>query len=236
MSAPRGVRAYPDDGGSLSVGTYYYKVTAIDGGSNESAPSEEFSTYVDGTDTAKIIINWAPVSGATSYRIYKGTSSDNQTEYFTTAGITYTDTGSAGTSGSVPSSSTADTIRLSTTDDSWFTGGNVGIGTKTPNSILQLDGSFAVRRTATAGNVSTDDEVIIGVTDTSSARTVQLSSSDNVAGRLLIVKDESGAAGTNNITISTEGAETIDGQSTVTITADYGSKKFYSNGTDWFTW
>lgn len=54
-------------------------------------------------------------------------------------------------------------------------------------------------------------------------------------GRTYTVKDESGAAATNNITVATEGAETIDGSATDTISENYGSKIYYSDGSNWFT-
>ena len=53
-------------------------------------------------------------------------------------------------------------------------------------------------------------------------------------GRIYTVKDESGAAATNNITVATEGAETIDGSATDAIDVDFESKSYYSDGTNWF--
>ena len=114
--------------------------------------------------------------------------------------------------------------------------GDVGIGTGSPNSKLDVRGSFAVLRLATAVSSSSADEVIIGVTDTTAPRTITISSADVVAGRLFIIKDESGGAAANNITIATAGAETIDGAASVTIISNYGAIKLYSNGTDLFTW
>ena len=54
-------------------------------------------------------------------------------------------------------------------------------------------------------------------------------------GRTYTVKDESGAAASNNITVATEGSETIDGSATDTIAEDYGGKTYYSDGANWFT-
>ena len=96
-------------------------------------------------------------------------------------------------------------------------------------------GHFIASRAAVT-DYSTVDEVIVGVTSTASARTIDLTSSDCVVGRIIIVKDESGAANVNNITVTTQGAETIDGAATYVINTAYGTVRLYSNGTNWFTW
>ncbi len=115
------------------------------------------------------------------------------------------------------------------------TDGNVGIGTGTPNSGLDIQNSFALRRTATAISISTDNDIIIGVTTT--PVTITLSTTDTVVGRTIIVKDESGTAGSSNITIDTEGSENIDGSATgISIVANFGSVRLYSDGSNWFTW
>ena len=75
------------------------------------------------------------------------------------------------------------------------------------------------------------------VTDTTVARTITVSSADILStDREFIIKDESGGAGTFNITIATEGAQTIDGVSTVIITVDFGSVSLYSDGTNLFSY
>jgi hypothetical protein len=53
------------------------------------------------------------------------------------------------------------------------------------------------------------------------------------AGRYLVIKDESGAALTNNITI-TPASGTIDGASNIVLNISYGAYTLYSNGTNWF--
>lgn len=90
-------------------------------------------------------------------------------------------------------------------------------------------------RTATAVSytaVITDN--VVGVTSTASARTITLFSATGLAGKVLIVKDESGAANTNNITI-TPAAGNIDGAGTKVISTAYGVVRLYTDGTNWFT-
>lgn len=113
-------------------------------------------------------------------------------------------------------------------------GGFVSTGTRPAVNIT--DAAFAVYRTSTAVSANTAGQTIIGVTDNSSARTVTLDTDDVIDGNIIIIKDEAGTASSaNNITIATEGSETIDGASTQTITTDYGVLRLYSNGTNWFT-
>jgi hypothetical protein len=52
-------------------------------------------------------------------------------------------------------------------------------------------------------------------------------------GQTLIVKDETGSAGTNSITINAPGGHTIDGASSVVIGTNYGVVTLYSNGLNW---
>lgn len=100
---------------------------------------------------------------------------------------------------------------------------------------VSTTGGFIVGRVAVAVSSTTGSEVIIGVTSTAAARTITLASNTTDNGRIVIVKDESGLAGTNNITIATEGAELIDGAATLVISTNYGAARLYNNGNDWYT-
>lgn len=64
--------------------------------------------------------------------------------------------------------------------------------------------------------------------------TVTLASVDGYEGSKIKVLDDKGGAGTNNITIDTEGTETINGESSAVINADYETLTLESDGTDWF--
>lgn len=88
---------------------------------------------------------------------------------------------------------------------------------------------------AVASNISTSsDDYYIGVDSAAGAFTVTLSSADATDGRELIIHDDAGNAGTNNITIDTEGTESINGGASTTITSNYGSVRLRSDGTNWY--
>ncbi|MGH6656629.1 MAG: hypothetical protein ACRDVE_15675 [Actinocrinis sp.] len=67
------------------------------------------------------------------------------------------------------------------------------------------------------------------------ARTVTLPAASSMANKHITVKDEAGAAATNNITVSVASAGTIDGAASKVINANFGVLNVYSNGTQWFT-
>ena len=86
-------------GGSLATATYYYKISALNA-SGESVGSAEASAAVTGP-TGSVALTWSAVTGATSYRVYRGTAAGVQNVYYATANVTtYTDTGAASTAGS----------------------------------------------------------------------------------------------------------------------------------------
>jgi hypothetical protein len=92
-------------GGTIPAGTYYYKVTALDYYSKETTSSNEVSTTVTGS-TSTITISWAVVAGASSYKIYRSTTSNVYGSYVLVSGVNtknFTDTNQAVTSGSIPS-------------------------------------------------------------------------------------------------------------------------------------
>lgn len=78
-------------------------------------------------------------------------------------------------------------------------------------------------------------ETYIGVTSTAAPRTITLPEK-MVDGDIIVVKDESGGAGANNITVTRGGSsDTIDGATTSVISANYGSVRVQYNGAGaWF--
>jgi hypothetical protein len=93
-------------GGTLAAATYYYKVTALTA-AGETVGSNEQSIATSGT-TSSNVVTWAAVTGATGYRVYRGTAAAGENIYYTAGNVTtFTDTGAASTAGSTPVSNTA---------------------------------------------------------------------------------------------------------------------------------
>lgn len=66
-------------------------------------------------------------------------------------------------------------------------------------------------------------DCVVAVTDTAAPRTITLPALTGNTGRILIIKDASGGAATNNITIAANGAETIDGVANKILNANRAS-------------
>ena len=104
------------------------------------------------------------------------------------------------------------------------------------NTIIPTTGNKAWNlttiNTATYDLLATDYILSVAYTGTGTV-TITLPSAQTTSGRIIIIKDAGGNAATNNITIDTEGAETIDGQATLVVNADYDAVSLYCNGTSW---
>jgi hypothetical protein len=121
------------------------------------------------------------------------------------------------------------------TDGALVVADKVGIGTADPVSTLYVGGSQSVQRTAVAADYAVSDrDYYIGVTDTAARRTITLPTACERAGRVYVIKDESGGAATQPITVKAKAGETIDGAGTLTITANYGVVRVISSGKSWF--
>jgi hypothetical protein len=91
-----------------------------------------------------------------------------------------------------------------------------------------------VNRTAVTASTTTATASYYFGCDTLGADTITLQTADTVAGRIIIVKDEGGNAAAQNITVDTQGGETIDGNATDTLNVNYQSRTYISDGTNWF--
>lgn len=77
-------------GGSLATNTYYYEITALNS-MGETTASNEKTAAVTGP-TGSVALSWAAVTGATGYKIYRGTSAgaENVLAEIITSGATTT--------------------------------------------------------------------------------------------------------------------------------------------------
>lgn len=93
-------------GGSFSAGTYFWVLTAVSS-AGETIASNEITSPVGANGS--IVFSWGIVPAATSYKLYRGTSTGGENVLIATLGslvTTTSDTGTAGSAASPPGSST----------------------------------------------------------------------------------------------------------------------------------
>ena len=76
-------------------------------------------------------------------------------------------------------------------------------------------------------------DAIIGVSSTAAPRTITMPASSLVTGQRWTIKDESGGAAANNITVSGNG-KNIDGAATYVINTNFGAVDIYYSGSNFF--
>jgi|SRR5882762_24736 len=107
-------------------------------------------------------------------------------------------------------------------------------------STATLNSSLNISRLAVGGGTTTISFAspiqIIGVTSTAvTAHIVLPLAASAGSGRVYTIKDESGGALVNNISVNRSGADTIDGGVSAMINANFGSLSLYSDGVSkWF--
>lgn len=82
-----------------------------------------------------------------------------------------------------------------------------------------------------AYTVTSQDYIIL--VNTGSAVTITLPTAVGIRGKQYIIKDYTGTANSNNITIATTGGQTIDGAAGSTISTNYGKLYVVSNNVNW---
>lgn len=85
-NAPSFVSATAQSGGGLAAGTYYYVMTALDAGGNESTPSFEWKVSVDGVTNQSVALQWLPLGTnvVSAFKIYRGPNPGKEATLVTT--------------------------------------------------------------------------------------------------------------------------------------------------------
>ncbi len=109
----------------------------------------------------------------------------------------------------------------------------VGIGTTTPNSTLDVRGSLSVnyRAFTTSTSATTDNTLVFTGT---SAATVTLPNATTCAGRVYYIKNASTTLPTPVLTIATVSSQTIDALSSWLVDEPNEVVSVVSNGTNWY--
>lgn len=113
-----------------------------------------------------------------------------------------------------------------------------GIGSLSITS-LTITGSLTLPYTANGAgnyNILTTDFWIGKTGITGGGDTLTLPAASGNTGKAFVIHDESGTAATNNITINVASSGTIDGQSSIIITANNGTLRVFCNGSSYDSW
>ena len=187
-------------------------------------------------------------AGATAYAQVRASNDAAKNAYFGVVGSASTPFGGVGASEAYMGCNTtalhiitSDTSRISITSAGIVATSNTTDATTTSDGSVRLSGGLSVVKSLVTGNARK-----IGVRSvTSAAGTTTLDGTDHcavctgsttqtftlpaaAAGRILFIKNRS----TGNLTVNRAGADTIDGTTTVVLTAGQ-SLQIVANGTDW---
>ncbi len=112
----------------------------------------------------------------------------------------------------------------------------IGLRDNTPDSTLEVNGSFATAVSAVKVadyTVTATDSILLGDTSGAASFTFTLPTAVGIAGREYTFKDVGGNAAIENIIINGNAAETIDGSATKAIDSSMGSYVLISDGSNW---
>ncbi len=108
-------------------------------------------------------------------------------------------------------------------------------GVNVSNGNLSFGEAFIVKSRSAPGDITVFlSDYIATITDTSSPRTATMPQFTNT-NQVFIIKDGSGGALINNITVSAPGGVLIDGAASYVINTNWGSVQMYNDGTNYLT-
>lgn len=114
---------------------------------------------------------------------------------------------------------------------------NAGVPVQITNGAIvnsTVTNNYVYSETAVASNTTiapSDSFALLSVNTSSVAITITLPAASGVStGRLYVIKDKSGNAGTHNITIKAAGSDTVDGAATFVMTGGFQAVYVFSDG------
>ncbi len=87
---------------------------------------------------------------------------------------------------------------------------------------------------ASTHSLALTDNILHVTYSATGACTITWPTAQMVSGRLIRIKDAGGDASSNNITLATEGSQTVDGESTYVMNLDYSCLTVYCDGSNLF--
>jgi hypothetical protein len=125
---------------------------------------------------------------------------------------------------------------LTTTATSFdFVGSGVTATNSSGDVTVTIDGGITFSRRAVSSTITASvSDSILGVSGSTAIEIRLPSAGDYESGQYFTVKDESGAADINSITILASGSQTIDGVASVALRSPYSAINIYSDGTSKF--
>jgi len=115
---------------------------------------------------------------------------------------------------------------------------SVGIRTASPVASLTVNGSIAMKITSIDNgdspySITATDHIILA-DSFGGAITINLPACSSNSGRIIIVKDVGAGAGSNNITISRDGSDQIDGSTSIAINTNRGYVQLVCDGSQFW--
>ena len=106
---------------------------------------------------------------------------------------------------------------------------SVGVGTTTPTSTLDVNGSFSIRTITITGNTTLDSSHALVLCNSTSVITITLPTAIGITGRIYQVK----RINTGGVNIVPTAGQLIDGTSTISLDVKYATIQVVSDGTNW---
>lgn len=117
-------------------------------------------------------------------------------------------------------------------------GGGVYLGWLGKSTVTAQTPILPYAHVAGSGGGNVNQGFIYGVTPSGATTFTISDGAFSTIGQCIVVKDEGGTAGTNNITVSFVSGATIDGAASKVINTNFGVLRLYNSngGNKWFTW